>query len=90
MEWIYNDVDELERHAYKFISFQSGSKTKVVLDTYEYQMRETKRHHFRAVLRYERLNKRDSNIQIADVPKEDWIRLTAIGQVISTIEGIWE
>lgn len=90
MEWIYNDVNELERHACRFVYYDHLGMIKVVLDEYEYQKRETTRHKYKATLKYMRLRKRDSNITLENVPKDNQMLVAATAQVIGKIKATWE
>lgn len=53
------DKDELNREIYRFTLMEF----KLLLDSYGFETRETKRHKFKRVKWYDRLNQRDSTIK---------------------------
>lgn len=67
---VFDNKNDLNRIAYYFYVYIGCDAIKFVLDSYSTQQRESKRHKFKDILTWERLSKKDSNIEKPKVPEE--------------------
>lgn len=80
---IEKQIDELtlERWRFSFID------RNIYLESYYVLQKESKRHrNYRALKKYERLSKRDSNTEESEVPFTDELKAEALNQFVSTIK----
>jgi hypothetical protein len=79
-------INELAEVVYRFWPDDRGSKITLVLDDYTVYERVSKRHKFRKTNSYSRLNRRDSNLSLADVPRDFTAVNEARLQLINAID----
>lgn len=60
----------------------------LVLDSYCYQERPSKRHKFRNVSKYNRTLKRDNNIQLSDILIPDEVKEKAFNELVRRIKVV--
>ena len=80
---IEKQIDELtiERWRFSFID------RNIYLESYYVLQKESKRHrNYRTLKKYERLSKRDSNIEEVDVPFTNELKQEALNQFVSKIK----
>ena len=76
-------IDELTLEKWGFVIIHQN----IYLDSYYLLEKESKKHrNYKFIKKYERLNKRDSNIEERDVPFTDDIKQEALNQFISRIK----
>lgn len=75
------EISEFARRVYSFYWFKEKG---MVLDNFQHQFRETKRHKHKTVQSWDRLNRRDNRISRPDVPVD--VVQTALGQIRSKIQ----
>jgi len=81
MATVIETVDELNRNVWSFY-FMNHT---LFLDSYSKERRESKRHKFKAIKKYERLFHRGRAIEEAEVPMPDWVKEEAIKQFTEAI-----
>jgi hypothetical protein len=80
---IEKQIDELtiEKWRFRFID------RNIYLESYYILQKESKRHkNYRTLKKYERLSKRDSNVEESEVPLTDELKQEALNQFVSKIK----
>lgn len=79
---IIKEIDELNREVYRFCLID---ETKLVLDEFRIEFKETKRHKFKCNKFYERLRKRESTLTVDDVNLTEELKQEVIDKFISQL-----
>jgi hypothetical protein len=79
---IIKETDEFNREVYSF----SLVGSKLILDDFKIEKRESKRHKFKAVKIYDRHRKRESTLTIDQVVLTEDIKQEVINKMISLVE----
>ena len=80
---IEKQIDELTHERWRF----SFINRNIYLESYYVLQKESKMHrNYQILKKYERLSKRDSNIEESEVPFTDELKAEALNQFVSTIK----
>jgi hypothetical protein len=80
---IEKQIDELTIEKWRF----SFIDRNIYLESYYILQKESKRHkNYRTLKKYERLSKRDSNVEESEVPLTDELKQEALNQFVSKIK----
>jgi hypothetical protein len=82
---IIKEIDEFNREIYRFCLLND---TKLILDEFRIEFRETKRHKFKCNKFYERLRQRESTLTIDDVNLTEELKQEVIAEFMSKLEVI--
>lgn len=84
IERVSEDLLTVEK--WRFLFVDRGCR--LVLDTYSKLVKPTKRHGFKVVEKYDRLNQRDNRMPLDEVPFDDDIAVAAYNKFIEQIRVV--
>lgn len=81
---VVKDITPLEKKVFRFFFLEKNSS--LVLDSYSLKLRESRRHKYKEVLAYHRLNSRFSTLKADDIVLSEEIKTEALKVFIDKIK----
>ena len=79
---IVKNISPLERAVFRFVFLEST----LILDYYGLKLRKSRRHKYKEVLAYHRLNKRSTTLKVDDIVLSEGIKADALKVFIDKIK----